>query len=222
MSLIDIFISFSSIVFLIPLFIIISLLLRFTGEGEVFFLQERVGCNKKKFKVFKFATMLKNSPNTGSGTITEKNDPRILPVGKFLRRSKINELPQLGNILKGDMSLIGPRPHAPRDLQSVSQEKLDVALSIRPGLSGVASIIFRNEEDILHCQENGREFYDKFIATYKIEIDCWYFENKNLLIYFQLIIFTILVTIGIHSKFIFRVFKSLPKPPNELGKYLYF
>lgn len=221
MRAIDIIISFNSFILLLPIILPVALILRFTGEGEVFFLQERIGRDRKKFKVFKFATMLKNSPYIGSGTITEKNDSRILPVGKFLRKSKINELPQLVNILKGDMSLIGPRPHASRDLKGVSPEKLALALSIRPGLSGIASIIFRNEEDILHSQKNGREFYDKFIAPYKTELDCWYVENQNVLIYFQLILFTLIVIFGINSNFMFRVFKSLPKPPNELRKYFF-
>ena len=106
----DIFFSALALVFLSPLLIPIALLLRFTGEGEVFFVQERVGLNQQTFGLLKFATMLKDSANIGSGTITVRNDPRVLPVGKVLRKTKINELPQLLNILRGDMSVIGPRP----------------------------------------------------------------------------------------------------------------
>ena len=126
-----------------PFIVLLSIILKFTGEGKIFFLQERIGKYKKKFKVIKFATMLENSPNIGAGSITELNDPRILPLGKILRKTKINEIPQLFNVLKGDMSLIGPRPHVERDLKGVDKEILDEILSTKPGLSGVASIFFR-------------------------------------------------------------------------------
>ena len=102
----DFILSLIAIIFLSPLLLFITIILRFSGEKEVFFLQNRVGKNGHLFKIIKFATMFKNSPNIGSGTITIKNDPRILPLGYFLRKSKINELPQLFNILKGEMSLI--------------------------------------------------------------------------------------------------------------------
>ena len=97
--------------------IIIFILLKFTGEGDIFFYQDRIGKNGKYFKLYKFATMLRNSPNIATGTITIKNDPRILPLGRILRKTKINELPQLFNILIGDMSFIGPRPLTPQNFK---------------------------------------------------------------------------------------------------------
>ena len=106
----DVLLSAITLLLLLPLFLPIVILLRFTGEGEIFFLQERIGKDGKKFELFKFATMLKNSPDIGTGTVTMKNDPRVLPLGRFLRKTKINELPQLLNIFFGDMSVIGPRP----------------------------------------------------------------------------------------------------------------
>ena len=102
----DILFSGIALLILSPLLVPVSIILRLTGEGEVFFLQERIGKGGKKFKLFKFATMLKNSPNIGTGTVTMRNDPRVLPVGKLLRKTKINELPQLLNIFIGDMSVI--------------------------------------------------------------------------------------------------------------------
>ena len=108
----DILFSSIGIIVLSPLFLLLFFLLRFSGEGEIFYLQERVGQNEKKFKLIKFATMMKNSSEIGTGDITVKNDPRILPLGKILRDTKINELPQLLNILTGDISLVGPRPLA--------------------------------------------------------------------------------------------------------------
>ena len=106
----DIIVSLISLILLLPLFIPIAIILRFTAEGEIFYLQERYGLNNTKFNIYKFATMLKDSMNMGSGSITLRNDPRVTKIGSFLRKSKINELPQILNILKGDISLVGPRP----------------------------------------------------------------------------------------------------------------
>src|SRR5690348_9614322 len=122
----DIIFASLALLVLTPLMIPIMILLRLTGEGEVFFLQERVGRNGASFKLFKFATMLKNSPSMGTGTVTLKNDARILPMGHFLRRTKINELPQLINILLGHMSVVGPRPQTPRCFQAFPPETRSV------------------------------------------------------------------------------------------------
>ena len=110
----DLFFSGMALFFLAPLLLAIIVVLRMTGEGEVFFRQQRVGIGGKHFKLYKFATMLKDSPNMGTGTVTLTNDPRILPFGFVLRKTKINELPQLINVLKGDMSIVGPRPQTKR------------------------------------------------------------------------------------------------------------
>ena len=115
-----------------PLFVIITIVLKYTGEGEIFYLQQRIGRNGKSFSLFKFATMLKNSPNIGTGTITVKDDKRVLPVGIFLRKSKLNELPQLFNILFGDMSLIGPRPLTPQNFASYSDDVQFIIGQVRP------------------------------------------------------------------------------------------
>ena len=111
----DLIISITGIVFLSPLFIPVCILLVLTGENKVFYKQIRIGKNGQPFHLLKFATMLEDSPNLPGGDITSGNDPRVLPFGKFLRKSKINELPQLVNILKGDMSLVGPRPLTPKN-----------------------------------------------------------------------------------------------------------
>ena len=141
----DIFFSGIAILLLSPLLVPIAILLRLTGEGEVFFLQDRIGKDGKIFKLFKFATMLKNSPNIGTGTVTMKEDPRVLPVGKFLRKTKINELPQLLNIFFGDMSVIGPRPLTTETFAAYSENTQSLIGLVRPGLSGLGSIIFRGE-----------------------------------------------------------------------------
>ena len=112
----DLILSFIALFFLFPFFLIISIILLFTGEGEVFYLQERIGFKNKKFKIIKFATMIKDSPNIGTGSITLRDDPRVLPIGKILRKTKINELPQIFNVIIGNMSIVGPRPQMERDL----------------------------------------------------------------------------------------------------------
>lgn len=212
---------FSSIllVTLIPLIIILYPLLKITGEGEVFYLQERVGLAGSKFKVIKFATMMKNSMQIGAGSITVANDPRVLPVGKILRKTKVNELPQFINVLKGEMSLIGPRPHAEIDLKGVKKDKLEKILTIRPGLSGIASIIFRNEDLILHDNSDGRTFYDNIIAPYKADLEIWYIDNRNFYLYLLLIILTMFTVLGLKQKVVFKICRTLPPIPDKLLKY---
>ena len=220
MRIIDISISICALLFLMPLFVIIIPLLKYTGEGEIFFKQNRVGQFGKSFKVIKFATMLKDSPNIGSGTITSKNDPRILPVGKFLRKTKINELPQFLNVLYGEMSLIGPRPHAKRDLSGVQPDVLEELFKLKPGLSGIGSIVFRNEEEILNTLEDPRPFYDSVIAPYKACLELWYSRNKSIYLNLQLIIITLSVVMNKRSVSVYDVFPELPELPQALKPFL--
>jgi lipopolysaccharide/colanic/teichoic acid biosynthesis glycosyltransferase len=220
MRLFDIFVSFVFLLILSPLFIFLIFLLKFTGEGEIFFFQERVGYHGVNFKVMKFATMLKNSPNMGSGTITSKNDQRILSVGRFLRKTKINELPQLWNVLRGDMSLIGPRPHAQRDLEGVSDDLLKLIHNVRPGLSGVGSLIFRNEEEILQQFEDPRNFYDSVIAPYKAELEIWYVYNRSFSLYIILLFLTAYVVVLGNNRIVYRLLSGLPGAPTRLVQYL--
>jgi lipopolysaccharide/colanic/teichoic acid biosynthesis glycosyltransferase len=214
----DIFFSTLALMLLSPLLIPIVFILRLTGEGEIFFLQNRVGRGGKTFKLYKFATMLKDSPNIGTGTITVKNDPRVLPIGKFLRKTKINELPQLLNILFGSMSIIGPRPLTSQTFNSYQYSVQKEIKKVRPGLSGIGSIIFRDEESIMDGQPDPVNFYKNVIAKYKGELEEWHVANKSLYIYFLLIILTIYVVIFPSSKIVWKVFDNLPKPPEELYK----
>ena len=127
----DIVFSGLALLLLAPLLVPVALVLRFTGENEVFFLQKRMGFGGEQFEVYKFATMLKDSPNIGSSTVTVRDDPRVLPFGKFLRRTKINELPQLINVFKGDMSVIGPRPLVKKGFDAYDA-KTQKIISARP------------------------------------------------------------------------------------------
>jgi lipopolysaccharide/colanic/teichoic acid biosynthesis glycosyltransferase len=218
----DIVFSGLALLVLSPLLVPICLILRFTGEGEVFFLQERIGKAGQVFRLYKFATMLKDSPNIGTGTVTMKSDPRVLPVGKFLRKTKINELPQLLNILFGDMSVIGPRPLTYQTFGSYSLVTQGAVKSVRPGLSGVGSIIFRAEEEIMHGASASVDFYDTVIAPYKGSLEEWFVENKSLALYFQCIFLTVWVVVHPVSSLPWRVLRGLPKPPVLIRDALNF
>jgi lipopolysaccharide/colanic/teichoic acid biosynthesis glycosyltransferase len=212
----DVIFSGMALVFLSPLLVPIMLLLKLSGEGEIFFLQERVGKNREMFKLYKFATMLKDSPSIGTGTVTMKNDPRILPFGAFLRKTKINELPQLLNVFLGHMSLIGPRPQAQRCFDAFLVKSQNIIVKVKPGLSGIGPIVFRGEEDILEGRSGTLDFYDNVIGPYKGEVEAWYVGNQNLIVYLSLIFITIWVVLNPKSDVIWRVFKDLPIPPNDL------
>ena len=208
----DIIVSSIAIVILLPLFIPISIVLRLTAEGEVFYLQERYGLNNSKFKIIKFATMLKNSMNMGSGSITLRNDPRVTKIGSFLRKTKINELPQIINILKGDISLVGPRPLVSKTFLAYDEEIQSKIYSVKPGLTGIGSIIFRDEESIISAitDEDPHEFYKRVIAPYKGELEMWYQKNNSFFLDLQLIFMTAWVILFPFSRLYEKWFKDLP------------
>jgi len=215
-------IVFSSLALLIlsPLLIPVAVILKFTGEGEVFYVQQRMGRNGRMFGLLKFATMLKDSPNIGTGTITVKNDPRVLPLGGFLRKTKINELPQLINILRGDMSIIGPRPQDIRCFVVFDKQDQENIKKVRPGLSGVGSIIFRDEESLLDGQESLEEkekFYDFVISPYKGRVESWYVNHQSIGLYFKLIWFTAIAVFRPDTQVDFEsMYDDFPAKPFEL------
>ncbi len=214
--LLDILFSGLALIILAPLLVPIMILLRFTGEGEVFYVQRRVGRGGEMFGLLKFATMLKNSPNLGTGTVTLKNDPRVLPMGAFLRKTKINELPQLINILLGDMSIVGPRPQTQRCFDAFPKVSQIEIMKVRPGLSGVGSIFFRDEEELMHAAKDPNRFYDEVIMPYKGALEEWYVRNASLSTYFLVIFVTAWVVIFPKSRIAWSVFAGLPKPPADL------
>ena len=216
----DVVLSGFALLIISPLLIPIVIILKMSGEGEVFFVQERIGRHGKSFNLIKFATMLKNSPNLGTGTVTVRNDPRILPFGAFLRKTKINELPQLLNIIKGDMSIIGPRPLTAETFGAYSEEVQDTIKQVRPGLSGLGSVIFRNEEDILHGSSASTAFYEDIIAPYKGMIETWFVKKQNIYVYFMIIMVTVWIVLFPRTKVVWRLFTDLPVPPDQLKKLL--
>lgn len=216
----DILISGIAIIILLPFMIPIMFALKLTGEHDVFYKQERIGRGGKPFYVLKFATMLRNSPNMVGGVLTQKNDPRILPMGKFLRKTKINELPQLVNIFIGQMSIIGPRPQAKRHYDLYSIEVKSVIDIVRPGLSGLGSVAFRDEEDMLNAVLDRDNFHDTIIAPYKGALEVWFVRHRSIAVYFKLIWLTVLAVLKPSSKKWRTAFKDLPPVPVELEKYI--
>jgi lipopolysaccharide/colanic/teichoic acid biosynthesis glycosyltransferase len=216
----DILFSFVAVIILFPFMIPVMIGLKLTGEHYIFYLQPRIGRGGEEFKIIKFATMLKNSPNMPGGFLTQKSDPRILPMGKFLRKTKINELPQLINILIGQMSFIGPRPQAKIHYDLYSAEVKRAINLIPSGLSGIGSIVFKDEEYILdQVQDNRNDFHDTVIAPYKGELELWYSKHRNIKTNFLLIFLTLWKLIRPESNLYLAFFKDIPAMPEELKIY---
>ncbi|MEQ1676269.1 MAG: sugar transferase [Chitinophagaceae bacterium] len=208
----DILFSLVAIIILLPVFIPIVILLLLTGEHEVFFRQERVGYKNKIFRIWKFATMLKNSPNMGHGDVTVRKDPRITSIGRFLRQSKFNELPQVINILTGDMSFVGPRPLMKVGFDRYSDEMKSKVYNTQPGLTGIGSIVFRDEELIItQSKLPPHECYRDFILPYKGALEVWYQQHQNFYTDFMILFLTAWYVVFPKSNLVFKVFPSLPK-----------
>jgi lipopolysaccharide/colanic/teichoic acid biosynthesis glycosyltransferase len=209
----DILVSISAIIILAPAFILIIIMLRFSAEGEVFYLQERIGYKNSKFMIIKFATMLKNSLEMGSGSITLKNDFRVTGPGKILRKTKLNETPQLINLLIGDISLVGPRPVLESDYLLYTKSIQSTIYKVKPGLTGIGSIVFRDEESLISAakQEDPHEFYKRVIAPYKGELEMWYQDHKSFLLDLKLIFMTAWVILFPKSYLYKKWFKNLPE-----------
>ncbi len=217
----DIFFSFLAIAVLLPFMLPIMIALKLTGEHYIFYLQPRVGKGGKDFKILKFATMLKDSPNLAGGFITQKRDPRILPMGNFLRKTKINELPQLLNIFIGQMSFVGPRPIVRAHIELYGEEEKAAVLSQTPGLTGIGSLMFRDEEGLLDRLGGDRKYYhDMIIAPYKGQLELWYASHKSIWLYFSIILLTAWAVIRPNSKSVLGLFRKLPPPPSALAPYL--
>ena len=216
----DLTIAVLSLLLLFSPMILVMIILKFTGEGEIFYLQKRIGYLNKEFKIIKFATMVKNSPNIGTGSLTLRGDPRVLPFGNFLRKSKINELPQIFNVIIGNMSIVGPRPQMKVDFDKFPPKKRNEIYKSKPGITGIGSIIFRDEEKwISNFNGDKHEFYKNKIAPYKTDVELWYYKNQSMFVDVKLVILTAWVIIFPNSDFVERIFKSLPTKPSYLKIY---
>jgi len=208
----DIILSLIALIILLPIFIPVIILLLLTGEHEVFYRQDRVGYKNKIFRIWKFATMLKNSPNMGDGDITKRGDPRITSFGKFLRQSKINELPQLINILIGDMSFVGPRPLMKVGFDRYSDELKSKVYNVIPGLTGIGSIVFRDEELVItQSKLPPQETYRTMILPYKGALEIWYQQHRSFYTDFMILFLTAWYIVFPKSDLVNKVFPSLPK-----------
>lgn len=214
----DILLSSVAILVLLPLMLPILTLLKITGDGEAFYLQKRKGKNGKDFFLIKLSTMNVDSVNNGMGSITLRDDPRIKFMGKFLRRWKINELPQVLNIILGDLSIVGPRPliEGTTGYKAYSDDVKLKIFSNRPGLTGIGSIVFRDEEAILSSVDSPHDFYTNELAPYKAELELWYFKNKSLKVDLKIIICTVISIIFPESQYYNKIFPGLPKRPISL------
>jgi lipopolysaccharide/colanic/teichoic acid biosynthesis glycosyltransferase len=213
----DLVLSGLVLLVLLPLLPPIALILRLTGEGEIFYIQPRVGKDGKHFGLIKFATMLKNSPNLPGGDVTLAKDPRVLPFGRFLRKTKINELPQLWNILKGDMSIVGPRPLTPGSFCRYPETLQKGILKMQPGLTGIGSIIFRDEECITaNSSKPVFQCYCEDILPYKGKLELWYKKNQNLKVDVTLIYLTAWAILFPGTRIYEKLLKGLPERPEEL------
>lgn len=190
----DIFVSFFLIIFLTPILVLIATCIKVTSKGPVFFFQERPGKNGKLFKIFKFRTMELGSEKMIKGVEVLKNDPRVTKIGKILRRTKIDELPQLINVLKGDMSLVGPRPERVDSLNDYTDE-ISKRLLVRPGMTGLAQV---SGNIYLTLQE-------------RYELDIYYVENQNFLLDIKILLRTIGVVLFGEEKYRNQNIKRIKK-----------
>jgi len=216
----DILFSFLAMVLLLPFMLPVMLALKLSGEHYIFYRQRRVGRQGRDFDLFKFATMLLDSPNLPGGLYTDKNDPRMLPMGKFLRKTKINELPQLINIFIGQMSVVGFRPTVRQHFEGYPAYAKEKLYDAAPGLTGIGSVVFRNEEEILQNFEDKKAFHQNVIAPYKAALECWYVDHAGLFNYLKLILLTIVSVLNPSSSAWKTWFKDLPPAPRELEPFI--
>lgn len=211
----DFIVALLATILLAPILIPIIIGLLMTGEGYVWYFQTRIGKKNGTFLIWKFATMLKNSVNMKGGLITTKNDPRITPMGGFLRKSKINELPQLINILKGDMSFVGPRPVMPKSFEVYPKHIQQFIYDVTPGLTGMGSLIFRDEEELItKVRDKGLdtwEYYKNEIYPFKGELEKYYQDNYGFVTDFKIFVGTVLMVLTSNEKIPYVLFPNAPK-----------
>ena len=209
---IDLLIATVALILLSPILLLSIIILSVTGEHEVFYFQKRMGYRNKLFNIWKFATMLKNSPNIGTGEITLRNDPRVTKFGKLLRISKINELPQIINVFKGDMSIVGPRPLMEVSFKLYPQHVQEVIYNSKPGITGIGSLIFRDEEKLVSQTNDPKAMYAA-IYPYKGQLELWYQKNASVYTDLMIIFLTGWSILFPGNQMAQKVFKNLPARP---------
>ncbi|MEQ1666696.1 MAG: sugar transferase [Bdellovibrionales bacterium] len=185
----DIVFSLFGLIILTPIFILVAVFIVLESRGGVFYRQLRIGQYQKGFRLLKFRTMHQRTTQGLSITIGN-NDARITKIGKVLRKYKLDELPQLWNVLIGEMSFVGPRPEVPRYVEMYNAEQLEV-LSVKPGITDYASIKYRNENELLAKAENPEQFYIEEVMPSKLRLNMFYVKNQSFLLDIKLIVKTL-------------------------------
>jgi len=190
----DFFVSIVSLVILLPVFLLVAVAIKLDDGGPVFFFQERVGRNFSTFKVVKFRTMT-TDPQVAGPLVTSENEKRITKVGKILRKLKIDELPQIFNVLRGEMSIVGPRPEVPKYVKLFEKEYRKL-LTVRPGMTEYASVVFRNEEQILSRYTEPETAYVTGILPKKIKLELIYVSRVSFIFDIKIFLWTFLKVIA--------------------------
>ena len=218
----DILVSGTALLVLSPILLVVIAILKFTGEREAFYFQERIGFRGKIIYVTKFVTMVKNAPNMGTQDITLKNDPRVLPIGKFLRKSKLNEVPQLWDVFVGTISLVGWRPLMPKGFADYPQWVQEKIVNVKPGLTGIGSLVFRDEEAIIaRAQDEGRDLrqcYREDIMPFKGELESWYVDHTSLWTDLKIVLATAIAVLRPRWRGFWGWFAEIPKPTSPILK----
>ncbi len=208
----DILIAGIALVILSPVLVIVIIVLLLTGENQVFFVQKRVGYRNRFFNIWKFASMLKESPNIGNREIILRDDPRVTKFGKILRMTKLNEIPQIINVFKGDMSIVGPRPLMNVSFKQYPESVQEVIYNCKPGLTGIGSLIFRDEEKIISNSTDPKAMYTA-IFSYKWVLELWYQQHASFFIDFKIIFLTAWTIFFPSNTLVYRFFRKLPPKP---------
>jgi len=193
----DLFFSIVMMVLLLPLLVLVGILLKLTSKGPILFHQLRVGRDGQLFQIKKFRSMRAEAGELGP-TITKAGDRRITPLGRLLRKTKVDELPQFWNVLKGDMSIVGPRPEVPKYVELYTPEQLRV-LSVRPGITDPASVAYRHEEALLEEQQDAERFYIETLLPHKLVINLKYLEEMSFLYDLRIVAATALQVLCIRT-----------------------
>jgi lipopolysaccharide/colanic/teichoic acid biosynthesis glycosyltransferase len=186
----DIIFSFLGLIITLPIFIVVSLLIIVNNPGSIFYRGVRIGKNGKTFKIFKFRTMIKNAENLG-GPSTAGDDRRLLKIGNFLKKYQLDEVPQLINVLKGEMSFVGPRPEVKMYVDMMTDEEKKI-LSVRPGMTDLASLWNFHEGDVLKGSQDPEKDYREKIRPQKIKLQMEYVQKRSFLLDLKIILRTIL------------------------------
>lgn len=206
----DILVASIGLLLLAPLMGLIALAVKLDSPGGVFFAHRRVGRYGRPFKVLKFRTMVQDAPKRG-GAITAGHDPRITRVGRILRKTKLDELPQLWNVLKGEMSLVGPRPEVEQYVALWEPTLREKVLSVRPGITGLTQIRYRHEETLLAQQPDPEAYYREVLLPLKLQSDAEYVDRRTLLYDLCLILRTVLALFERPS----TERESVPRAPQQ-------